>query len=153
MAGRERGVFRLIFRDFFNSLKTLYSPRTNKLVGEDFLGTKYYEQTVKKGGGRKKPARSFVTETEDDFDQEIPAEWEAWLRHRRAEPPTEEEVLANYKLSLTKKKNAVLLEKQYESMKTDSEPVKKSDPRVSPQGFPMYDDYKMSKDGYIPRKK
>ena len=26
------------------------------------------------------------------FDAELPAEWESWLRHRRAEPPSEKEV-------------------------------------------------------------
>ena len=26
------------------------------------------------------------------FDAEIPSEWEAWLRHRRDEPPTDEQV-------------------------------------------------------------
>ena len=26
------------------------------------------------------------------FDSEVPAEWESWLRHRRNEPPTEEQV-------------------------------------------------------------
>ena len=27
------------------------------------------------------------------FDAEMPAEWESWLRHRRDDPPTDEQVI------------------------------------------------------------
>ena len=27
------------------------------------------------------------------FDAELPSEWESWLRHRRADPPAEREVM------------------------------------------------------------
>jgi NADH dehydrogenase [ubiquinone] 1 alpha subcomplex assembly factor 2 len=37
------------------------------------------------------------------FDNELPAEWESWLRHRRDDPPTESQVLQGYALADLKK--------------------------------------------------
>lgn len=55
-------------------------------------------------------ARWFDPAVKDDFQQEIPAEWEAWLRYRRAQPPTEDEIKSSYALMMLKKKNAQALE-------------------------------------------
>ena len=91
MARKERGLFRMIFRDFLNSV----TPRISKriCVGEDYMGTKYYEITETKVSIHKKPNRYFVPKEKDDFEQELPAEWEAWLRGRRKVPPTVIEVM------------------------------------------------------------
>lgn len=87
---KERGLFRIIFTEFIRSLTPKHTKHT--CVGVDYMGTKYYE--ISKTGEylRKKPNRYFVPKNKDDFEQEMPAEWEAWLRGRRKQPPTEQEV-------------------------------------------------------------
>lgn len=48
----------------------------------------------------------------EDFAQEMPAEWEAWLRGRRDGPPSEEEVMRNLAIMDMKKQNAIEVEKK-----------------------------------------
>jgi len=75
--------------------------------------------------------RWFDPATKEDFQQEVPAEWEAWLRHRRNEPPTEDEIKASYALMLLKKKNAAALEAKTPS----GAPTK---PSKGMESFPQY---------------
>ena len=44
------------------------------------------------------------------FDAELPSDWESWLRHRRANPPSEKEVMQSLALAEMKKMNAAKLE-------------------------------------------
>ncbi|XP_065348879.1 NADH dehydrogenase [ubiquinone] 1 alpha subcomplex assembly factor 2-like isoform X2 [Cloeon dipterum] len=105
----QRSIIGTILKNFINSFKVLQKP-SGKLVSTDFLGNKYFEIPADPQGGKRRPSRWFDPATKDDFQQEIPAEWEAWLRNRRAEPPTEDEIKASYALMLQKKKNAAALE-------------------------------------------
>ena len=141
MSRKERGVFQLIWKSFFASLKPNFT-RT-KLMGEDFYGTKYYEVPVASNSSRKKPSRYFVPVNEDNHEQELPAEWEAWLRYRRAEPPTKEEVEENYRIANQKKENAAKIEAMYSNMKTNKPEVLPE--KKGQQSFPTYDEY--GKDG------
>ncbi|XP_046428844.1 uncharacterized protein LOC124183826 isoform X2 [Neodiprion fabricii] len=72
------------------------------------------------------------------WQQEVPAEWEAWLRYRRKEPPSDAEVLQSLALMKTKKKNAAELESALEATRSS-----KSKPAPLPEaiGFPTYKDY------------
>lgn len=91
MAKRERGLFRIIFNEFLRSITPKIPKHT--CVGEDYLGTKYYEIERIKTSIRNKPNRYFVPKDKENFEQEIPAEWEAWLRQRRKVAPTTNEVI------------------------------------------------------------
>ena len=54
------------------------------------------------------------------FDAGMPSEWEAWLRHRRDEPPTDEQVLNSLAYAEMKKMNAARLEeKRIEELKAE----------------------------------
>ncbi|KAF7397917.1 hypothetical protein HZH68_009139 [Vespula germanica] len=138
MSGRQRGLFRMIFRDFLASIRpTINRP---KLMGEDYFGTKYYEVSINSSSKKKKPSRYFEA-INDDFEQEIPAEWEAWLRHRRKEPPTFAEIETNYKIQVTKKLNAA---EKLEASKKEIEALNKTDIPVEKRGyesFPIYEEY------------
>uniref|UniRef100_A0A6V7LWE1 Mimitin, mitochondrial n=1 Tax=Bracon brevicornis TaxID=1563983 RepID=A0A6V7LWE1_9HYME len=107
-----------------------------KLIGEDYNGTKYYEDPE----ARSQRGRSFEPREENQFDVELPAEWEAWLRYRRREPPTEDEVKANYEMMMLKKKNAAELEEKYRAEKGTSLAYPK--PKSGMESFPTYDEYK-----------
>ncbi|XP_014472261.1 PREDICTED: mimitin, mitochondrial [Dinoponera quadriceps] len=141
---KERGVFKILWNSIVSSLKPRFSRR--KLIGEDYYGTKYYEQEIR-SSSRTKPPRFFEPVNKDDFMQELPAEWEAWLRYRRKEPPTKEEVEANYQLAMTKKKNAAELMEKYSQSKELSAPPQP----VTPGNFPSYEDYKNSNNIYKPK--
>ncbi|KAF8792394.1 hypothetical protein HNY73_003995 [Argiope bruennichi] len=52
---------------------------------------------------RKAGNRWFEPKVEGEWQQNLPAEWEAWLRGRRRDAPTEEEVMQNLALAQTKK--------------------------------------------------
>lgn len=105
---QSRSILKMIFTNFINSLK----PRqvTGKLQGTDYFGNKYYEIPADPSRGKRRPSRWFVPADKENFEQELSAEWEAWLRGRRKEPPTEEELMKNLSIMDVKKKNAVLVD-------------------------------------------
>lgn len=103
-----RRLFLQIFINLFNSLK----PRQfrGNLKGSDHFGNKYYEIPANPTSGKRRASRWFEPQEKDNFEQEMPAEWEAWLRGRRTEPPSEEEVLRNLAIMEMKKRNAVAID-------------------------------------------
>ncbi|XP_059473661.1 NADH dehydrogenase [ubiquinone] 1 alpha subcomplex assembly factor 2 isoform X2 [Neocloeon triangulifer] len=128
----QRSILGSILKNFLNSFKIAAKP-SGKLVASDFIGNKYYEVPADPQGGKRRPTRWFDPATKDDFEQEIPAEWEAWLRNRRAEPPTEDEIKASYALMLLKKKNAAALELKNPTS-LPNQPIK------GMESFPQYGD-------------
>ena len=133
MSGKERSLLKIIFKNFIATLK----PTRHKLIGEDYFGTKYYE-IERQNSTRKYPPRYFVPVNEDDHSQEVPVEWQAWLRYRRKDPPTKEEVEENYKLQMLKKQNAAEIEAKYSINKTKEVKLTSEGEYKS---FPTYDDY------------
>ncbi|CAL7938282.1 unnamed protein product [Xylocopa violacea] len=135
MSGKERGLVRLILRNFIKS----FIPKINrtKLIGEDFYGTKYYE--TQNENNSKRPSRYFEPVNVDAFDKEMPAEWEAWLRYRRNDPPTLEEIQKDYKLQMLKKQKAAQINaKNTKEISENMLPPTKQ----SYESFPVYEEYK-----------
>ena len=80
-----------------------------RVIGEDYLGNLYYERTIE----GKRPRRWVLPIEEDDWDKPVPPEWEAWLRYRRNNPPTFDEINLNIAMAQLKKLRAQeLLEKE-----------------------------------------
>lgn len=137
MPKKERDIVAWIFRNFINSL----TPRRfqGNHMGTDHFGNKYFE--IPSGGNRAKRSRYFEPSGEDKegkFDAELPAEWEAWLRGRRREPPTEEEVKANFQLMLDKKKKALEIENKFKGTKKEQTTASIEEEMKS---FPKYKEY------------
>lgn len=133
----ERGIFVMIVKNFVKS----FMPRTfsGELKGTDHFGNKYFE--ISAGGNRSKRSRYFEPiGKEDGFDAELPAEWESWLRGRRGQPPTDEEVMANYQLMLDKKKKALEIEQKFKGLKKDQLELTAGDIKKR-TAFPEYADY------------
>lgn len=105
-----RSLLREILRNFVNSLR----PRqiSGDLRGTDYFGTKYYEIPADPSRGKRRPSRWFEPHDKEEFQQEMPAEWESWLRFRRTDPPSDEEVMKNLAIIQLKQKNAVEVEKK-----------------------------------------
>ncbi|RZB41604.1 NDUFA12 domain containing protein [Asbolus verrucosus] len=105
-----RSIWSMIIKNFINSLK----PRrfSGDLKGTDYFGNTYYEIPANPSIGKRKPSRWFVPAGPDkeDFQQEMPAEWESWLRGRRENPPSEEELMKNLAIMQMKKKNAIAVD-------------------------------------------
>lgn len=108
--------------------------------------------------GKRRPIRWYrAPETESKeimgidlyagFDAKMPSEWESWLRHRRDEPPTEDQIRRSLALSELKKMNAAKLEmERIEELKTDG---RYDGPEVKPMDhekafYPKYDDYEVN---------
>ncbi|XP_071520200.1 NADH dehydrogenase [ubiquinone] 1 alpha subcomplex assembly factor 2 [Panulirus ornatus] len=131
MSGKTRSLFGTAFRHFLNSLK----PRQveGKFVGDDYHGNKYYEIPADPSRGKRHPRRWFVPPVEMRHEQDyMPAEWDAWLRNRRVDPPSELELKENLTVAMMKKANAEkLAEKE----------GKKHISVAEQSSFPQYDDY------------
>ena len=91
------------------------SPET--LVGVDYKGNRYFEQVggsvhERKLDGAVMPKRWFLPsgDEEENWDNYVPPEWEAWLRYRRTDPPTEDEINKNLAVAYLKQVNAAKLE-------------------------------------------
>ena len=90
------------------------------VIGEDFLGNRYFEIPADPSRGKRRPRRWYTSAESDyhdprgsnireGFDNEIPSEWESWLRFRREAPPTEKEVMTSYAIADLKKVLLTLL--------------------------------------------
>ncbi|KAK3925693.1 NADH dehydrogenase [ubiquinone] 1 alpha subcomplex assembly factor 2 [Frankliniella fusca] len=133
MARPPRRIWYQAFQNFLNSFK----PRQSKaeLKGEDRLGNKYYETIPTAISNRVKPHRYYLPYSgEEDFHQELPAEWEAWLRGRRKLPPTPEEIAKNYAIMLQTKENA-------KKLAAEGKETKLLDTPASPRGYESYPKY------------
>lgn len=77
----SRDILKILFTSFWKSFR----PRqiSGNYKGEDNFGNKFYEIPANPSVGKRKDSRWFEPKVKDDFDQEMAAEWEAWLRGRR----------------------------------------------------------------------
>ncbi|XP_042225546.1 NADH dehydrogenase [ubiquinone] 1 alpha subcomplex assembly factor 2-like [Homarus americanus] len=134
MSGKTRSLFGTAFKHFLNSLKPRQTARV--YVGDDYHGNKYYEIPADPSRGKRHPQRWYVPPVDMRYDQEhMPAEWDAWLRNRRPEPPGESELRENLTIATMKKQNADKLEEKY-IKKPDSTTKESAKP-----SYPVYDDY------------
>jgi NADH:ubiquinone oxidoreductase subunit len=73
--------------------------------------------------GKRRPTRYYQSPETDEketighnaiggFDAEMPSEWESWLRHRRLDPPTVDQVQTSLAFAEMKKLNAANLERE-----------------------------------------
>ena len=86
------------------------------LVGIDYKGNRYYERIganvqERTLDGVVLPKRWYFPEhdNEENWDQHIPPEWEAWMRYRRIDAPTEDEINLNLAVAHMKQVNAAKL--------------------------------------------
>ncbi|XP_045769759.1 NADH dehydrogenase [ubiquinone] 1 alpha subcomplex assembly factor 2 isoform X1 [Maniola jurtina] len=133
--GEYRHVWRIVFRNFINSFR----PRQirGNHIGKDYIGNMYYEIPANPSMGKRKASRWYDPPKGLDFQDPIPAEWESWLRMRRVEPPTQEEIEKNLAIAELKKINAAKLEQQ-RLAEGGSLPAAVE---RGPQSFPKYPDY------------
>ncbi|KAL1460681.1 hypothetical protein WDU94_012639 [Cyamophila willieti] len=135
MARQGRRLFVEFFNDFINSLRPKHVRKGNH-IGTDYMGTKYFEIPADPQGGIRRPTRSFEPIVKDRFDQTVPPEWEAWLRGRRKEPPTEDEINKHLAIIKLKEKNAAELSLKFPSKGEASFQKKKG-----MESFPSYKEY------------
>ncbi|GFN98516.1 mimitin, mitochondrial [Plakobranchus ocellatus] len=133
---------------FFTNLKNSFfvAKQTSKYIGSDHFGNEYYE--VIGDSSRNIRGQRYIKEkaglsTHDIPD--VPVEWSAWLRGRRKNPPTEEEIKRNYGKMMQKKLRAEQLEKKFSQVSEENESDKSlitetiisNDPKTP---FPKYED-------------
>uniref|UniRef100_A0A131XS76 NADH dehydrogenase [ubiquinone] 1 alpha subcomplex assembly factor 2 n=1 Tax=Hyalomma excavatum TaxID=257692 RepID=A0A131XS76_9ACAR len=140
MSSGGRGLVVRIWRNFLSSITTKPSP--HKEVGCDHFGNKYFEIAADPSRGKRKPRRWFEPRTKEDFSADMPPEWEAWLRGRRASPPTPEEIAHNEAMKELKQQKAALA-KRSTTEERESREIGATRPRL-PSGFPTYEDYKQT---------
>ncbi|GAB6032275.1 Mimitin, mitochondrial [Chamberlinius hualienensis] len=144
MAGKRqpRGLVVWIWNNFKDSI--IKKRPSGDLVGKDHLGTQYFEIPADPQGGKRKPSRWFTPRDKLAFDQSMPPEWEAWLRGRRSDPPTQDEITANMAIAQTKKIKAKELEEQEQHRRLDAVGPKSDNiPPTAKKDFPSYKEYEI----------
>lgn len=123
----ERRLWHLVLNNFIKSLK----PRVKeKPIGVDTQGNRYFEIPADPQGGRRLPRRWFVPVNEETG---VPTpEWSQWLRGRRAEPPTNEEIAYNEAIASMKKVNAENIADKFKTLGSKEEPENQQNAK----GFP-----------------
>lgn len=129
-----RNILAIIFKNFITSFKPRQIRGT--LVGTDYFGNKYFEIPANPSVGKRKASRWFDPPETENFEQELPAEWESWLRGRRKQPPEESEILKNLAIMKMKKENAAKYAKQSDTKMFNTE-------QKGADSFPKYDDYEI----------
>ena len=118
---KTRGMLKYVWDNFRKSLKVGQREKVGTVMGQDPYGNTYYELPAQPQLGKRRPTRWYNTvetnqkeivgrEVVAGFDAELPSEWESWLRHRRADAPTEKEVMQSLAMAELKKMNAAKLE-------------------------------------------
>lgn len=143
MSPPTRNLWKEIWQLFVKSLKVSPERTFGEYRGEDHLGNKYYELGPDPRGGRSRASRWYESKT-DDFLQELPVEWMAWLRRQRTDPPTKAEIERNMTVSEMKKRNVEKMEDREYKLK----PKPHHDPN-SP--FPRYKEYENFPGEHEPR--
>lgn len=126
---RERRLWKIVFENFLKSLK----PKVKeKPIGADSFGNKYFEVPADPQGGRRLPRRWFVPRNEEANVVPTP-EWSQWLRGRRAEPPTIEEIAYNEAIADMKKVNAENIAQKFKLQSSEDNEVEH---KPNTKGFP-----------------
>ncbi|XP_059143070.1 NADH dehydrogenase [ubiquinone] 1 alpha subcomplex assembly factor 2-like [Physella acuta] len=150
----------ILSRILTNLKNTFFIAKSKaKFVGSDQFGNRYFEKAGDDEHSmrasrfiEKKPGQDY-----SDIPQ-IPVEWHAWLRGRRTDPPTPEEIEKNNAKNMQTKLRAQELEKKFakQNLSSDSgsqaitEDIK---PPQTQHSFPVYEEYeykpgqKYNKDG------
>ncbi|KXJ17112.1 NADH dehydrogenase [ubiquinone] 1 alpha subcomplex assembly factor 2 [Exaiptasia diaphana] len=115
---------------FRNLLNVLRPGR--RIVGTDLDGNTYIE-VISKRGGRSTVRREVITNLKHEQyeDGSIPVEWEAWIRGKREDPPTHDELIQKMQQREIIKQRAKNLEQeerkkmeeQQEKERTSTSPV------------------------------
>jgi len=103
MSMRGRRSLYIIWTRFIESLKPKNLTKKGKYVSNDYLGNTYYEIEADPSSGKRTPQRWFKPPSLSEWDRPLPPEWNAWLRLRRTEPPTDEEIQFNLMIESKKK--------------------------------------------------
>ncbi|CAN8010868.1 unnamed protein product [Ixodes pacificus] len=140
--GGGRRVVLQIWKNFWASITSKKLPANE--MGSDHLGNKYFEIPAEPSKGKRRPVRWFEPHIKDKLDQEVPVEWDAWLRCRRQDPPTQEEILRNIAIMEAKKKSAVLLKEaaQKEREERTGGAITSAE-SAGPTSFPQYPEYRI----------
>ena len=121
---------------FYNMGRGRHNEKKQRIVGTDHLGNKYYEIPADPSRGIRRPKRGFENDKTDYSESgtvEIPMEWQAWLRLRRDDPPTPEEVFRNMQIAEIRKQKGDAASRELSSQPDGSA----SDPK---EKFPRYKD-------------
>ncbi|XP_074602385.1 uncharacterized protein LOC141856042 [Brevipalpus obovatus] len=104
MSDRGRGVLWKIFNGIRRSFENRESKNPYIFKGQDGYGNRYFESDSLNPLGKK--TRISQPPKEVDRLNILSPEWEAWLRHRRDDPPSTEEVSRNLEAAKIRKQKA-----------------------------------------------
>uniref|UniRef100_A0A0V0J560 Mimitin n=1 Tax=Schistocephalus solidus TaxID=70667 RepID=A0A0V0J560_SCHSO len=149
------------FSKLAGSYKQFVRNEVGRLVGTDEHGNRFFEVDPKPGSCKQKPLRYFLVPNQNSLNDnwmqlnidlpKVTSEWEAWLRHRRALPPSPEEIAKNRDDAEARRHRAQTLEanrilEEERSSKDGTEDVSihsAGQRKASPGGFPIHPGYEL----------
>uniref|UniRef100_A0A2C9LYR3 NADH dehydrogenase [ubiquinone] 1 alpha subcomplex assembly factor 2 n=1 Tax=Biomphalaria glabrata TaxID=6526 RepID=A0A2C9LYR3_BIOGL len=142
------GTFSRIFINLKNSLFSVKQKDT--FVGSDKFGNMYFEKLGDEAHNLR-ASRYIKQKDPQNVDiPETPVEWEAWLRGRRKNPPSVEEIESNDIKRIQTKNRAEELERKFSGRKI-SEPSPSAKvitenivPSQDRNPFPQYEEYELT---------
>lgn len=93
----------------WGSIQRAFTAPKAQLKGTDRLGNQYFEVPENRLHHHLKSKRYFVPAPGQQWSSERSPEWESWLRYRREQPPSADEIEYNEQMALMKKTNASAL--------------------------------------------
>ncbi|GAB1599477.1 NADH dehydrogenase [ubiquinone] 1 alpha subcomplex assembly factor 2-like isoform X1 [Argonauta hians] len=135
MTQRARWLWGL-FKNSMYSLK-----QDTRVIGKDHFGNTYYEKDAMPSRNLK-GARWVEREDGDQMTApDVPVEWEAWIRGKRKDPPTVEEIQKNHAFKMRTIQRAKELEQKYS--KTSTKLGVNNDLQETIGTFPKYPEYEI----------
>ncbi|KCV71770.1 hypothetical protein H696_01188 [Fonticula alba] len=114
-------VFSRSAQSALTALKEMVDGKDTHLVGTDQYGNEYYESPPPNPPGR--PRRKVVPKGMNPRDVylyesgSLPVQWHSWLTHRRAVPPTLEEIARDEQRRLDIQERARLIDQHWREVK------------------------------------
>jgi len=139
MSGRSLGeVWKTVWLNFKQSFNRGHA--SDIFVGKDQHGNRYFEKIADQSRDHRHQRRVETPCDDPTVVPELPVEWIAWLRGRRAHPPTEEEIASNAASSKEILARAQELE-QEENRALNRPSAKSTFKTAAASKFPIYTDY------------
>ncbi|KAI8388383.1 uncharacterized protein BYT42DRAFT_491665 [Radiomyces spectabilis] len=101
-----------------NYKRTRFPWKKHALIGSDLDGNEYWEMPNPLGG---RPKRWVQMRQEDDYtifrQDQLPVQWQAWLRHTRYEAPTTQDLIKEIQRQAIVQQRAKQLDMEWEQRK------------------------------------
>ncbi|KAI8645961.1 hypothetical protein BD408DRAFT_360498 [Parasitella parasitica] len=134
---------------------TRFPWKKHALVGYDLKGNEYWD-CPNPLGGRMKRWVQMADDSENDltvfYQNKLPVQWQAWLRHTRTAAPTTQELVQEVKRRALVQERAKALDQEWEQRKLKLQKIQDDEQKESDRLAALENAEKTQKDKEMPAK-